>query len=61
MILWAHIDDDGKIKAWGASSDEDVFRQPLPPGLTAIARPADVTGYDKVRYVDGVWVREEEE
>lgn len=59
-IHWAHIDSDGKIETWGTVHDQDVFRQALAPGLTAVARPADITGYSNVRYIDGQWVKQKE-
>lgn len=58
-IHWAHIDALGEIVTWGTAHDQDVFRQQLAPGLTAIARPAEVTGYSHARYVDGQWIKKE--
>lgn len=59
MIHWAHIDAAGFIVTWGTSVGSDVFLQKLAPGLTAVARPENITGYDGARYIDGAWLKEE--
>jgi len=58
-IHWAHVDASGAIVAWGTAHGQDVFLQALAPGLTAVARPPEITGYSRVRYVDGQWIKEE--
>ena len=60
-IHWAHVDASGSIVTWGTSHGDDVFLQALAPGLTAVVRPQDITGYSRVRYVDGQWVKKEPE
>lgn len=57
MIYWAHIDPAGRIVSWGQCAAGDIFLQPLPAGLTAVARPEHVTGYDGWRYINGEWVK----
>lgn len=59
-INWAHIDDAGRIVTWGSAFGSDVFAQPLAAGLTAIARPEHVTGFEPWRYISGQWTLENE-
>jgi hypothetical protein len=54
-IHWAHIDAEGNIICWGTAQGTDVFLQPIEPGLTAVARPADVTGFSGWKYLNGAW------
>jgi hypothetical protein len=56
-IFWAHVDADGAILSWGQCAGQDIFLQHLPEGLTAVARPEHVTGYDGWRYLNGEWVQ----
>ena len=58
-IHWAHVDADGRIHRWGTALGSDVFAQVLLPGLTAVARPDHVTGFEPYRLVGGEWVKEE--
>jgi len=60
-INWAHIDVEGRIVTWGSAVGTDVFLQPLDPGLTAISRPENVTGFDPWRYINGEWSLNDEE
>lgn len=54
-IFWAHVDGTGKIVSWGQANGEDVFRQTLSPGLTCVARPEHVNGFENWRYVNNDW------
>lgn len=54
---WAFIRADGSIESWGQCSPADIFLQQIPDGLTAVARPDDVTGYDGWRYINGEWTQ----
>ncbi len=57
-VYWAHIDVNGRIVSWGTSHGTDVFLQELAPGLTAVSRPQDVTGYSGHLLVNGEWKKE---
>lgn len=56
-LFWAFIDSDGVAQSWGQCRPGDIFLQSLPEGLTAVARPEHVTGYDGWRYINGEWVQ----
>lgn len=54
-VHWAHVNQSGEIVTWGTSHGTDVFLQNLEPGLIAIARPQDITGWSGHVYQDGEW------
>jgi len=56
-VFWAHIDAEGRVVSWGENASHDVFLQALGDGLTAVARPPEVTGYGGWRYINGEWVQ----
>jgi hypothetical protein len=56
-VYWAHIDTTGQIISWGQCSASDLLLQTLPDGLTAVARPDHVTGYDGWRYINNQWTQ----
>lgn len=60
IINWAHVDQDGRIVSWGSAAGTDIFLQPLPDGLTAVARPEGVTGFGGWVYLDGQWIQPDE-
>jgi len=60
-VHWAHIDAQGKVVSWGTAHGTDVFLQELGPGLTAVSRPEDVTGYTGHRLINGEWKKEAEQ
>ena len=57
-IHWAHVDQDGKIVAWGTAQGTDVFLQDLRPGLLAVSRPSEITGWSGHRLVNGEWIKD---
>lgn len=58
-VHWAHIDETGRVVSWGTAMNSDVFLQPLESGLTCLARPEEVNGFENV---DGtVWAYQDEE
>lgn len=60
-VHWAHIDASGAIVTEGKCHARDVFKQELPEGLQAVARPDFVTRADGWRFVGNQWVRKKTE
>lgn len=60
LILYAHVDADGRILGHGHAYGLDAFRQIVPEGAACVTRPAHVTAFQPWRLVDGVWILEEQ-
>lgn len=60
-VHWAHVDGDGRVVSWGTALGSDVFLQALAEGLTAVARPESVNGWDGWRLIGEEWVQDQEQ